>query len=78
MLFCAMFMRISVRFCSIHTPLIIPPLYPPFSSEKTLIFLSTQVLGGYLLSNKGMNTPLNWTSIPLKGKGSKVLESAMG
>ena len=60
----------------------IPPPPPsfmvPFSSEKTIILLFTQALGGYLLSNKGINTPLNWASIPLKGEGSKVLESAIG
>ena len=50
----------------------------PFSSEKTIIFLSIQALGGYLLSNKGINTPLNWTSIALKGEGSKLLESGIG
>ena len=55
-----------------------PSFMVPFSSEKTIIFLSTQALGGYLLSNKGINTPLNWTSIPLKGEGSKLLESGIG
>ena len=55
-----------------------PSFMVPFSSEKTIIFLSIQALGGYLLSNKGINTPLNWTSIALKGEGSKLLESGIG